>query len=108
TSSILSSTHCSTVRSEDLLKTLRSIACIAAVGFVTACQPAAAPPPPPPPPPTAIPQAPASLHVSYSNIIADNLPEWVALESGIFKQHGLDVQLDNIASSTGIPALLSG
>jgi NitT/TauT family transport system substrate-binding protein len=51
---------------------------------------------------------PVALHVSYSNLIADNLPEWMALESGIFKQNGLDVTLDNIASSTGIPALLSG
>jgi NitT/TauT family transport system substrate-binding protein len=54
------------------------------------------------------PAAPASLRVSYSNVIADNLPEWMALEGGFFKQHGLDVQLDNIASSTGIRALLSG
>src|SRR5712691_11371130 len=52
--------------------------------------------------------APVALHVSYSNLIADNLPEWLALESGIFKQNGLDVTLDNIVSSTGIPALLSG
>jgi NitT/TauT family transport system substrate-binding protein len=51
---------------------------------------------------------PASLHVSYSNLIADNLPEWMAFESGIFKQNGLDVKLDNIASSTGIPAVISG
>jgi NitT/TauT family transport system substrate-binding protein len=51
---------------------------------------------------------PVALHVSYSNLIADNLPEWMALEAGYFKQHNLDVQLDNIASSTGIPALLSG
>ncbi len=49
-----------------------------------------------------------ALHVSYSNLIADNLPEWLALEAGIFKQNGLDVTLDNIVSSTGIPALLSG
>ncbi len=49
-----------------------------------------------------------ALHVSYSNLIADNLPEWMAYESGVFKQNGLDVTLDNIASSTGIPALLSG
>jgi NitT/TauT family transport system substrate-binding protein len=49
-----------------------------------------------------------ALHVSYSNLIADNLPEWMAYESGIFAQHGLDVTLDNIVSSTGIPALLSG
>ena len=48
------------------------------------------------------------MHVSYSNLIADNLPEWLALETGIFKQNALDVTLDNIASSTGIPALLSG
>jgi NitT/TauT family transport system substrate-binding protein len=54
------------------------------------------------------PAAPTALRVSYSNVIADNLPEWMALEGGFFKQHGLDVQLDNIASSTGIPALLSG
>jgi NitT/TauT family transport system substrate-binding protein len=60
--------------------------------------------------PTSAPFAgpPVALHVSYSNLIADNLPEWMALESGIFKQNGLDVTLDNIASSTGIPALLSG
>jgi NitT/TauT family transport system substrate-binding protein len=49
-----------------------------------------------------------ALHVSYSNVIADNLPEWMALEGGFYKQNGLDVQLDNIVSSTGIPALLSG
>jgi NitT/TauT family transport system substrate-binding protein len=51
---------------------------------------------------------PEALHVSYSNLIADNLPEWLAYESGIFKQNGLDVKLDNIASSTGIPAVISG
>ncbi|MCW2688969.1 MAG: hypothetical protein JWR37_3859 [Mycobacterium sp.] len=52
--------------------------------------------------------APVALHVSYSNVIADNLPEWMALEGGYFKQNGLDVTLDNIVSATGIPALLSG
>ena len=69
----------------------------------------AAPPTAPVAAPTAAPAAQTvALHVSYSNLIADNLPEWLAYESGIFKQHGLDVTLDNIASSTGIPALLSG
>jgi NitT/TauT family transport system substrate-binding protein len=61
--------------------------------------------------PTAAPAltgTPTALHVSYSNLIADNLPEWMAYESGIFKQNGLDVKLDNIASSTGIPAVISG
>jgi NitT/TauT family transport system substrate-binding protein len=60
------------------------------------------------PPAAASSAAPVALHVSYSNLIADNLPEWMAYESGIFKEHGLDVTLDNIVSSTGIPALLSG
>jgi NitT/TauT family transport system substrate-binding protein len=74
--------------------------------------PAAAPTSAPAAKPTTAPVAvagpPVALHVSYSNLIADNLPEWLALESGIFKQNGLDVTLDNIVSSTGIPALLSG
>src|SRR5207245_4164777 len=47
-------------------------------------------------------------HDAACNSIADNLPEWIAIESGIFKQNALDVTLDNIASSTGIPAILSG
>ncbi len=88
----------------------------AGAGLVlAACQPAAPPAAtqaPAKPPATTAPAAAAgpavALHVSYSNLIADNLPEWLALESGIFKQNGLDVTLDNIVSSTGIPALLSG
>jgi NitT/TauT family transport system substrate-binding protein len=109
---------------------------LSATFLATACQPAAAPAPPttaPTPVPTAAkpaaptaaptttaataqpaaaptaPPAPAaSLKVSYSNPIATNLPVWMAFEAGIFKQHGLNVELTNIASSTGIPALLSG
>jgi NitT/TauT family transport system substrate-binding protein len=92
--------------------------------LLTACGPASPPPPTQAPPATRAPTGPAAttapaatagpvaptaaLHVSYSNLIADNLPEWLAYESGIFKQNGLDVTLDNIASSTGIPAILSG
>jgi len=83
--------------------------------LLAACQSAA--PPAPTQVPTAKPApttaptpvaAAVALHVSYSNLIADNLPEWLALEAGVFKQNGLDVTLDNIVSSTGIPALLSG
>src|SRR5437773_1092112 len=79
--------------------------------FLAACQPAAAPAPTQVPAPTTAPTplaASMALHVSYGNLIADNLPEWVALESGIFKQNGLDVTVNNVVSSTGIPALLSG
>jgi NitT/TauT family transport system substrate-binding protein len=84
---------------------------LVAVGlWLTACAPSATPAPT-----SALTAAapasngqPVALHVSYSNLIADNLPEWLAFESGIFKQNGLDVRLDNIASSTGIPAVISG
>jgi NitT/TauT family transport system substrate-binding protein len=88
--------------------------------LATACSPAATPAPTQAPaaaPTTAqsaattasaATSAPTSLHVSYSNLIADNLPEWTAYEAGMFKQNGLDVKLDNITSSTGIPALISG
>jgi len=46
--------------------------------------------------------------LSYSAIIGNNLPEWVADAAGIFKQNGLNVQLTYIESSKGIPALLAG
>jgi NitT/TauT family transport system substrate-binding protein len=46
--------------------------------------------------------------VSYSNVVPDDLPVWVAKEAGLFEQHGLQVELKLIASSTGVPALLSG
>jgi NitT/TauT family transport system substrate-binding protein len=77
----------------------RSWLLVAAGLWLTACAPSTSP---------ASNGPPVALHVSYSNLIADNLPEWMAYESGIFKQNGLDVKLDNIASSTGIPAVISG
>jgi NitT/TauT family transport system substrate-binding protein len=49
-----------------------------------------------------------ALKVSYSARIGANLPIWIGPESGITQQHGLDVQLEYIASSSGIPAVLSG
>lgn len=52
--------------------------------------------------------APVSLTVSYSNVVADNLPLWMAKEAGIFDKHGLTVDLQLIESTKGIPALLSG
>ncbi|HEX6512552.1 MAG TPA: ABC transporter substrate-binding protein, partial [Chloroflexota bacterium] len=50
----------------------------------------------------------AKLVASYSNIVADELPVWIAKEGGCFQKNGLDVTLNYIQSSTGIPALLSG
>jgi NitT/TauT family transport system substrate-binding protein len=50
----------------------------------------------------------AKLVVSYSNVLADFFPAYVAKESGIFDQNLLDVDLQLIASTTGLPALLAG
>src|SRR5205814_10106454 len=48
----------------------------------------------------------AKLVVSYSNVLADFFPAYVAKEAGIFDQNLLDVDLHLIASTTGLPALL--
>ena len=48
------------------------------------------------------------LTVSYSNVVPDNLPLWIAKDAGIFKAHRLDVDVQLISSTTGMPALLSG
>ena len=60
-------------------------------------------------PATATPQpSRAKLVVSYSNVLADFFPAYVAKESGLFDQNFLDVDLQLIASTTGLPALLVG
>jgi NitT/TauT family transport system substrate-binding protein len=49
------------------------------------------------------------LNVGYSAVSADQLPAWVAKDSGIFAKHGLDVQLIYFTGgSTAILALVSG
>jgi len=49
------------------------------------------------------------LNVGYSAVSADQLPAWVAKESGIFAKNGLDVQLIFFTGgSTAILALVSG
>jgi NitT/TauT family transport system substrate-binding protein len=50
----------------------------------------------------------APLTVSFSNVVADELPLWIAVDAGMFKKQGLDVTLTSLNSSDGIPALLSG
>ncbi|HZU16571.1 MAG TPA: NrtA/SsuA/CpmA family ABC transporter substrate-binding protein [Candidatus Dormibacteraeota bacterium] len=48
------------------------------------------------------------LVVAYSERYEGQLPVWLTQESGIFKKHGLDVDLQYIASSNAIAALVSG
>ena len=49
-----------------------------------------------------------SITVSYSQVVADELPLWIADEAGLFKAQGLDVKLVSLSSSDGFPALVSG
>lgn len=55
-------------------------------------------------------QAPPPVHleVSCSNIIGDELPLWATKEGGLFEKNGLEVNLSNIASAQGVPAVLAG
>jgi NitT/TauT family transport system substrate-binding protein len=94
-----------------------------AIGTLAACAVPAAPPTPPsavPPaqaagapaaaaPPPASAPARESLRVGFANVAAAHAPLYVALESGAFARHGLDVELTNLGSSLASQAaLLSG
>jgi NitT/TauT family transport system substrate-binding protein len=57
---------------------------------------------------TQSPSAPIKLTVAYSEIYEGELPVWVTMDAGLFAKHGLDVDLQYIASSTTVPALISG
>jgi ABC-type nitrate/sulfonate/bicarbonate transport system substrate-binding protein len=57
---------------------------------------------------TLAPAPPVHLEVSYSNIIGDELPLWATKDGGFFEKNNLDVNLSNIASAQGVPAVLAG
>ncbi len=46
--------------------------------------------------------------VSWGTVAISNVPLWVAYKAGLFKKHGLDVDLQYVASTLQIPSLLSG
>ena len=49
------------------------------------------------------------LTVGYSAISGDQLPAWVAKEAGLFKKHGLDMDMIFINGSTrSIQSLIAG
>lgn len=52
--------------------------------------------------------APVNLTVSYSQVVADELPIWIAEDAGLFAKQGLNVKLVSLSSSNGFPALISG
>jgi NitT/TauT family transport system substrate-binding protein len=49
-----------------------------------------------------------SIKVSFSEVVADELPLWIAQDSGLFTKHDIQVDLTNLSSSDGFPALISG
>lgn len=49
-----------------------------------------------------------TLTVSYSQVIPDQLPLWIAEEAGYFQEQGLNVTLTNLTGTDGFPALVSG
>jgi len=57
---------------------------------------------------TASPSAKVHLETSYSELVPDSLALWAASDGGYFARNNLDVNVQLIESTKGIPALLSG
>ena len=68
--------------------------------LAAAAQPTSAPAP--------TPAALTRITASYSERVGNYLVLWLALEQGLFKKHGLDVDLQLIPGANGMSALLSG
>jgi NitT/TauT family transport system substrate-binding protein len=49
-----------------------------------------------------------TIKVGYSAIAGNQLPAWVAMDAGIFKKNGLDVELVNADGNVAVIGLLSG
>ena len=50
-----------------------------------------------------------SVKAAWNTVTANQTPAWVAQEKGLFRQHGLDVQLSYIQGSVAaLPALMAG
>jgi NitT/TauT family transport system substrate-binding protein len=80
------------------------------VVLATACAPSTSSAPPVA---TAVPAAPTPstatpLAIAYSNLIIDNTSYWSAKEFGLYAQNGLSVDLQYIASTNAMAALLAG
>jgi len=55
-----------------------------------------------------IPAQPSKITVAYSEVFMGILPVWMAQDGGFFAKHGLDVDLQYIASANAIAAVLAG
>jgi NitT/TauT family transport system substrate-binding protein len=50
----------------------------------------------------------AKVRISYSQISGNEIPLWLASETGILQKHGLDASLELVEGNKGIASLLSG
>ena len=57
---------------------------------------------------SASPSAKVHLETSYSELVPDSLALWAASDGGYFAKNNLEVNVQLIESTKGIPALLSG
>ncbi len=61
------------------------------------------------PAPAPAPPAPTRIRVIYTAVSGSILPLWIAKDAGFFAKHGIDAELEYIASSTtGMQAMLAG
>src|SRR5256712_10884527 len=62
----------------------------------------------PPAAATATPLVPIAVKAAFTNLTGDSLPIWTAMDAGIFKKNGLDVDLQSIdGGARGMAALLA-
>ncbi len=86
-----------------MLRKLPILIFAGALLVVTGCGPAA-----PAAVPTPAPVALTHLIVAYSNISPTITPLWTAKQTGLYEKHGLDVDLQYVASATSVAAVVSG
>src|SRR5215813_7468397 len=81
---------------------VRTWLAVVAMLVAAACGGAAASPTP------AATTTPATVNVGYSEPVADNLPIYIASDAGLFSKRNLTANVQQVTSTQGIPALLSG
>ncbi len=80
-----------------VLRRITALRALAATGFLAAARPVRAADEPL-----------TKLVVSWGTLEPTNTPLWLAVDAGLFKKHGLDVDLRFVGSALQIPAMLSG
>ena len=90
------------------LATLAICLVLAACGGSTAAPAATTAASAPPAAATATPLVPIAVKAAFTNLTGDSLPIWTAMDAGIFKKNGLDVDLQSIdGGARGMAALLA-